>query len=1006
MPEHSGTIEPGGLRLIRDEQKLAARCRELLEAELPSIALPHLHYLEHLELERPEAERSSETALLLGECYLRLGYPAKAQKTLLEALARIGASDPRATLRAHLLLAAVLLESRSFAEAATSTCSAEAVLATDAYPLQRFSLRLIQCDLARLQGDYVVAGGFLDEAKDVAADLNQPGPRARAILAEAQLAWARGELHQTALLLFEAEHKLAAAGLKHLHGEACLICATFVGDCATRGLLEPDWPLEVPAAIYLVRAQELFTESGSLRDLERVRRHFRLFGRRATDRVADEAVAQRAEQIGLEHLDLDSRINTLVPSMNKIMAEATSRGSHEEVLEAIWSEIISFRADILRKLMSLARGNDRLVDAAHAVLVERNQLRDILEGVRRLGGFADVEQLNREVVELTQSVVNADHVVLAFVDRLGELAVRERRGSWGEDDRSWRFLAEQARRTGRALLQKRKDPGDQCHLADPDLPYSSPTSPFGEGNEASLDLGSAMAVPIHDSQGVRGVIYADRLKRGRLITRRDLGLLEVVASQIGSLLERQRMNWSLRVAARVREATMEAIGDGVIAFGTDSQIRSVNSAAAKMLMLSTRELEGRTVQDISALRDVTAGLKDLEELDGRMVRLPGGEVMVGARVVRDDDGHPAGTVLTFTGKRRAQRTAHKLAGARARYTFEEILGVNPVFLEQVMMGKVAARSDSGVLITGESGTGKEVIAQAIHNASARAWGPFVGINCAAIPRDLLESELFGHEEGAFTGACRGGQPGKFELAEGGTILLDEIGDMPIEMQAKLLRVLQERRYQRVGGRSLLLLDARIIATTNQDLDILVDDRRFRSDLLFRLKVMHLHLPPLRERPEDIPVFVTHFLKRSASRMGKRLARVSASVKRAFMAYPWPGNVRELEYVIESEVNMAEPHQEELVEIPAALRVQRRRRRRKTLVGMPIQSEEPAPPRRGPITLANMEKELLVAALTEHAGNVPAVADALGVSRGTVYNKLRKLGLDLASYRRGSCEGPA
>src|SRR5262249_27216469 len=205
------------------------------------------------------------------------------------------------------------------------------------------------------------------------------------------------------------------------------------------------------------------------------------------------------------------------------------------------------------------------------------------------------------------------------------------------------------------------------------------------------------------------------------------------------------------------------------------------------------------------------------------------------------------------------------------------------------------------------------------SASARAGGPFVGINCAAIPRELLESELFGYEGGAFTGAKRGGHPGKFELAEGGTILLDEIGDMPIEMQAKLLRVLQEKRVHRIGGTREVELNARVIATTNRDLDEEAEKGRFRRELLFRLKVSHIQLPAVRERSSDVPLLVSHYLSLFAARLGKNVRALAPHVMEALMRHHWPGNIRELENVLEAEVNLATEDQVVLDQVPEGLR---------------------------------------------------------------------------------------
>jgi len=353
-----------------------------------------------------------------------------------------------------------------------------------------------------------------------------------------------------------------------------------------------------------------------------------------------------------------------------------------------------------------------------------------------------------------------------------------------------------------------------------------------------------------------------------------------------------------------------------------------------------------------------------------------------------------------------------MVGSTARYSFGDLVGESSPLKRAVMLAQAAARSDSSVLITGESGTGKEIIAQAIHNGGPRAGGPFVAVNCAAIPRELLESELFGYESGAFTGARKSGRPGKFELAEGGTILLDEIGDMPLEMQVKLLRVLQERRSQRLGSTRELPLNCRIITTTNRDLTTLVAHGLFRQDLFFRLRVIHIEVPPLRERFEDIALLTEHFLRVFSARMGKQLIRVEPAVMEVLKSYPWPGNVRELEHVLEGEVNLAPPSASSMAEVPVMLQQS---------MGAPSQPGAPlpaipmhhapfTPPRPGsftsppPVAMTTMktisqgERELLIAALAAHRGRIPEVARALGVSRGTVYNKMKKFDINPADYR--------
>ncbi|MGO1370206.1 sigma 54-interacting transcriptional regulator, partial [Senegalia sp. (in: firmicutes)] len=234
----------------------------------------------------------------------------------------------------------------------------------------------------------------------------------------------------------------------------------------------------------------------------------------------------------------------------------------------------------------------------------------------------------------------------------------------------------------------------------------------------------------------------------------------------------------------------------------------------------------------------------------------------------------------------------------AKYTFDSIIGNTGKMEELKKIGARVAKSKSNVIITGESGTGKELFAHSIHNASNRKFGPFVRLNCAAIPSELLESELFGYEEGAFTGAKKGGKKGKFEIANGGTILLDEIGDMPLNMQAKLLRVIQEKEFESVGGNTVKDLDVRIIASTNKNLKKLVEEKRFREDFYYRLNVVRFDLPPLRERKEDIKELAIFLKNKLTKKLGIYVEDISKKALKYLENYDWPGNIRELENVIE------------------------------------------------------------------------------------------------------------
>jgi len=285
-------------------------------------------------------------------------------------------------------------------------------------------------------------------------------------------------------------------------------------------------------------------------------------------------------------------------------------------------------------------------------------------------------------------------------------------------------------------------------------------------------------------------------------------------------------------------------------------------------------------------------------------------------------------------------------------------------------------TDATVLITGESGTGKELVARAIHTASARRFHPFVAIHCGALTDTLLESELFGHEKGAFTGA-QYRKKGKFEIAEGGTVFLDEIGDISVKTQTDLLRVLQEHEITRVGGHQPIKVDFRCVAATNRSLEEMMADGRFRADLFYRLNVFRMELPPLRERPDDIPLLAGHFVRKYASQMNKKIRGLSAMAMTRLQQHAWPGNVRELEHAIERAVLVARDRQIAVTDLPEALQA------------APATPDAAAPP---PGSLEEIERVSIIRALETSGWNKQAAAALLGLRRPTLYSKMRRHGI--------------
>jgi len=311
----------------------------------------------------------------------------------------------------------------------------------------------------------------------------------------------------------------------------------------------------------------------------------------------------------------------------------------------------------------------------------------------------------------------------------------------------------------------------------------------------------------------------------------------------------------------------------------------------------------------------------------------------------------------------------------------ELVGESPPVQQVYRVINKVGPTDCSVLIEGESGTGKELVARAIHCASQRAHGPFIKVNCGALPDSLLESELFGHEKGAFTGAIKR-RLGRFELADGGTLFLDEIGDVSATMQVKLLRVLQEREFERVGGESTIKVDARVIAATNKDLKQAVAQGEFREDLYYRLHVVPLTIPPLRQRREDIPLLAKHFVAKLGPRTNARVSRIDDEALGRLMSHPWPGNVRELENAIEQALVFASGDSIGVDALPQHLAGTERR---ETLA---VPSEAMALPE----ILEDLERQLILKAFGEANGVKTETARRLGIKTSALYYKLEKYGI--------------
>ena len=366
------------------------------------------------------------------------------------------------------------------------------------------------------------------------------------------------------------------------------------------------------------------------------------------------------------------------------------------------------------------------------------------------------------------------------------------------------------------------------------------------------------------------------------------------------------------------ETILDAVHDGIIALNREGEVTVFNPGAEELFDKRRAEVIGRSVNRIWSgsplLETLNSGqgqMHDLQNIRGKKI--------VCTRVPIKSDDRVMGVVGTLKDVTEIQKLEEELRGKLreqghiAKYSFADIIGQSPVIFQTVARARRLAGNHLNLLLLGENGTGKELFAQAIHNASPRKIGPFVAFNFAALPESLLESELFGYEEGAFTGARKGGKPGLFEQAHNGTLFIDEIGDASLAMQARLLRVLQEKQVLRVGGTRIIEVNVRVIAATNKDLSAMTREGSFRSDLYYRLNVLSLRIPPLRERKEDIPALLAYFLSRYPARR-----RLSREVAERLHEHDWPGNVRELENVVEYMANLASGDTITLEDMPETL----------------------------------------------------------------------------------------
>ena len=437
------------------------------------------------------------------------------------------------------------------------------------------------------------------------------------------------------------------------------------------------------------------------------------------------------------------------------------------------------------------------------------------------------------------------------------------------------------------------------------------------------------------------------------------------------------------LAYSLQKTVIESIPEALVALDSRGFISVINDKAREKFDLEGQNVEGKHIREIGEeinhlLLNMIETNEPFTDADVRIFTKNGySDCTLTCNPIKTSTGKMMGKILIFSEIKRIKTLVTKMIGAKANISFDNICGRNHRFLTTLEQARLISQSSSNALLLGESGTGKDVFAQAIHNASMRKDGPYLAINCAAIPRDLITSELFGYSEGAFTGSRRGGNQGKFELADGGTIFLDEIAETPLELQAVLLRVIEDKSIIRIGGSSVRPLDTRIIAATNKDLLEEVHKGNFRKDLYYRLNVFTIHMLPLTERLDDIPLLTNVFIKKYGKTLGKNIRRIDENVMDAFLRYSWPGNVRELQNVIERMMNYTRSDELTADLIPPEILNTRH------AVGQDMDMHLESP--------EDAEKKLISRMLTLRFPK-NQIAERLNVSRTTLFRKMKKYGL--------------
>lgn len=468
------------------------------------------------------------------------------------------------------------------------------------------------------------------------------------------------------------------------------------------------------------------------------------------------------------------------------------------------------------------------------------------------------------------------------------------------------------------------------------------------------------------------------------------GCLGILKKSIEGLLHIDEFKNKVSEHTGWEEAIVNTISEGFFSIDSEGIITYINSIGASIFGLQKDEVVGKKLVDVFGFRPELLNILETGQgwIDRELcLRSPSKGIIrlvKTATPIKNDKGEIIGVLDTFRELNRVHNLVNQITGANARFTFDDIIHESNEMQKSIDIARMVADSDAAILLQGESGTGKELFAHSIHSASKRAQGPFIVVDCAALPRELIESELFGYVEGAFTGAVRKGRAGKFELANGGTVFLDEIGELPLDAQAKLLRVLQTRTVTRIGDRKTISVDFRVIAATNKNIEYEVSTNGFREDLFYRINVVTVQIPPLRKRAEDILPLSKAFANKAAAKIGLADIGITDEALSLLVAYDWPGNVRELENVIERATYLARSGYIGIEQLPEKV-INYNTHAQETFVaqGTFVAIEE------------KNEKKRIESIMQSCNCNISKVAKILGLSRPTLYKKIKEMEISCA-----------